>query len=57
MSDVLRAARLRPGFLEAADVWLVETSEPLRGAAARAPGRALTALGRPTWPRSRAARR
>ena len=29
MGDVLRAARLAPGFLEAADVWLVETSEPL----------------------------
>ncbi|MDZ4375048.1 MAG: SAM-dependent methyltransferase [Phenylobacterium sp.] len=30
MDDVLRAARARPGFLEAADVWLVETSPPLR---------------------------
>lgn len=30
MSDVLRAARLAPGFLEAADVWLVEVSGPLR---------------------------
>jgi SAM-dependent MidA family methyltransferase len=30
MSDVLRAARLAPGFLDAADVWLVEVSEPLR---------------------------
>jgi SAM-dependent MidA family methyltransferase len=29
MSDVLRAARLADGFLEAADVWLVETSGPL----------------------------
>lgn len=29
MSDILRAARMAPGFLEAADVWLVETSEPL----------------------------
>ncbi|TAJ72357.1 MAG: class I SAM-dependent methyltransferase [Phenylobacterium sp.] len=30
MGDVLRAAgRLSPAFLEAADVWLVETSEPL----------------------------
>lgn len=30
MSDVLRAGRMAPGFLEAADVWLVETSEPLK---------------------------
>ncbi|MGE5502370.1 MAG: SAM-dependent methyltransferase, partial [Ignavibacteriales bacterium] len=30
MSDVLRAARVAPGFLEAAEVWLVETSEPLQ---------------------------
>jgi SAM-dependent MidA family methyltransferase len=30
MSDMLRAARLSPDFMEAADVWLVETSEPLR---------------------------
>ncbi|WP_293468326.1 SAM-dependent methyltransferase [Phenylobacterium sp.] len=29
MNDLLRAARLLPTFLEAADVWLVETSEPL----------------------------
>jgi SAM-dependent MidA family methyltransferase len=29
MSDLLRAGRALPGFLEAADVWLVETSEPL----------------------------
>lgn len=29
MSDLLRAARVLPSFLEAADVWLVETSEPL----------------------------
>jgi SAM-dependent MidA family methyltransferase len=32
MADVLRAARAAPGFLEAADVWLVETSPPLRAA-------------------------
>jgi SAM-dependent MidA family methyltransferase len=32
MSDVLRAARAAPGFLEVADVWLVETSPPLRTA-------------------------
>ena len=29
MADLLRAARALPGFLEAADVWLVETSQPL----------------------------
>ena len=30
MSDVLRAARMAPDFLQAADVWLVEVSGPLR---------------------------
>ncbi len=30
MSDLIRAARALPEFLEAADIWLVETSEPLR---------------------------
>ena len=30
MSDILRAVALAPGFLEAADLWLVETSEPLK---------------------------
>ncbi|CAN5465596.1 class I SAM-dependent methyltransferase [soil metagenome] len=30
MSDILRAARLSPAFLEAADLWLVEVSPPLR---------------------------
>src|SRR5512143_868840 len=30
MSDILRTVRHAPGFLEAADVWLVETSEPLK---------------------------
>src|SRR6185369_13025474 len=30
MSDVLRAVRHAPGFLEAVDLWLVEVSEPLR---------------------------
>ena len=29
MSDLLRAARLAPGFLAAADLWLIETSAPL----------------------------
>ena len=30
MADLLRAARLDPGFLAAAQLWLVETSAPLR---------------------------
>jgi len=30
MSDLLRAAAKGPGFLQAADLWLVETSPPLR---------------------------
>lgn len=30
MSDILRAVGHAPGFLDAADLWLVETSEPLR---------------------------
>jgi SAM-dependent MidA family methyltransferase len=30
MSDVLRAVRHAPGFLDAADLWLVEVSEPLK---------------------------
>jgi SAM-dependent MidA family methyltransferase len=30
MSDLLRAVRLAPDFLAAADLWLVETSAPLR---------------------------
>jgi SAM-dependent MidA family methyltransferase len=34
MSDVLRTVRLAAGFLEAAEVWLVEVSEPLRRAQA-----------------------
>jgi NADH dehydrogenase [ubiquinone] 1 alpha subcomplex assembly factor 7 len=29
MEDALRAVRHAPGFLEAADIWLVETSKPL----------------------------
>lgn len=29
MSDLLRAVRLAPGFTDAADLWLVETSAPL----------------------------
>lgn len=34
ISDILRAARLLPEFLEAADLWLVEVSPPLRQAQA-----------------------
>uniref|UniRef100_B0T8A5 ATP synthase beta subunit/transription termination factor rho n=1 Tax=Caulobacter sp. (strain K31) TaxID=366602 RepID=B0T8A5_CAUSK len=34
ISDVLRAARLLPEFLNAADLWLVEVSPPLRAAQA-----------------------
>ncbi len=34
ISDILRAARLLPAFLEAADLWLVEVSPPLRAAQA-----------------------
>ena len=30
MSDLIRAARLEPGFLEAAEIWLVEPSRPFR---------------------------
>jgi NADH dehydrogenase [ubiquinone] 1 alpha subcomplex assembly factor 7 len=30
MSDILTTVRHAPGFLDAADVWLVETSEPLK---------------------------
>ncbi|HEX6858664.1 MAG TPA: SAM-dependent methyltransferase [Caulobacteraceae bacterium] len=30
MSDMLRAAKVAPGFLDAAEVWLVETSAPLK---------------------------
>jgi SAM-dependent MidA family methyltransferase len=30
MSDMLRAGRVAPGFLDAAEIWLVETSAPLR---------------------------
>ncbi|MEO1293518.1 MAG: SAM-dependent methyltransferase, partial [Pseudomonadota bacterium] len=34
MADILRAARLVPDFGQAAQVWLVETSQPLRAAQA-----------------------
>jgi NADH dehydrogenase [ubiquinone] 1 alpha subcomplex assembly factor 7 len=41
MTDVLRAARAAPGFLDASELWLVETSVPLRAmqAAALPPAR------------------
>lgn len=46
MSDALRGARAVPGFLEAAELWLVETSGPLREVqAARLGQSALT----PSW--------
>ncbi|HKT54744.1 MAG TPA: SAM-dependent methyltransferase, partial [Caulobacteraceae bacterium] len=35
MSDALRAARLEPAFLAAAELWLVETSRPLAELQAR----------------------
>jgi NADH dehydrogenase [ubiquinone] 1 alpha subcomplex assembly factor 7 len=44
MADVLRAARLDPGFLSAAELWLVETSGPLKTLQAER----LTAA-RPRW--------
>ena len=43
MSDLLRAARLAPDFLEAADLWLVEVSEPLKAKQAQRLG------DRPRW--------
>ena len=43
MSDLLRAARLAPDFLDAADVWLVEVSEPLKARQAERLG------DRPRW--------
>ena len=36
MGDILRAARLMPPFIEAADLWLVEVSEPLKARQAEA---------------------
>jgi SAM-dependent MidA family methyltransferase len=40
MSDVLRAARVDPRFLAAAELWLIEASEPLRRAQAEKLGAA-----------------
>jgi NADH dehydrogenase [ubiquinone] 1 alpha subcomplex assembly factor 7 len=45
MSDVLRAARRAPGFLDAAEIWLMETSAPLRARQAEA----LAGLAAPRW--------
>jgi len=44
MSDILRAARLAPGFLEACELWLVETSPPLRARQAER-----LAAAKPRW--------
>lgn len=46
ISDILRAARLSPEFLAAADLWLVEVSPPLREAQA---ARLATAPLAPNW--------
>jgi SAM-dependent MidA family methyltransferase len=46
MSDILRAARLAPGFLAAVELWLVEVSEPLRAAQA---ARLADAAVAPRW--------
>jgi SAM-dependent MidA family methyltransferase len=46
MSDVLRAVRHAPGFLDAADLWLVETSQPLEALQRQRLGEA------PRWARS-----
>jgi SAM-dependent MidA family methyltransferase len=40
LTDLLRAVRAAPGFLAAIDLWLVETSEPLRRLQAKATARA-----------------
>lgn len=46
MSDILRAARLMPEFLAAADLWLVEVSPPLRAVQAE---RLAGAAPAPRW--------
>ena len=46
ISDILRAARLAPDFLAAADLWLVEVSPPLRDAQA---ARLAAAAPAPRW--------
>ncbi len=45
MTDVLRAGRVAPSFLEACELWLVETSGPLRDRQALA----LNSLATPRW--------
>jgi len=49
ITDVLRAARLVPGFLGAVELWLVEVSGPLRAAQI---ARLADAAVRPRWARS-----
>ena len=46
MSDLLRAAAKVPGFLDAADVWLVETSPPAARASTGIRGSRRCLLGR-----------
>jgi SAM-dependent MidA family methyltransferase len=46
MADILRAARVAPGFLDAADLWLVEASAPLRALQAQ---RLAQTRVRPQW--------
>jgi SAM-dependent MidA family methyltransferase len=45
ITDVLRAARASPGFLDAIELWLVETSAPLRGCQSET----LAGLASPHW--------
>ncbi len=45
IQDVLRAGKTAPGFLEACELWLVETSAPLR----RRQAERLRGLARPSW--------
>ncbi|RZJ91560.1 MAG: class I SAM-dependent methyltransferase [Brevundimonas sp.] len=46
MSDILRAGRLMPPFMEAADLWMIEVSDPLM---ARQMGALKDAPMTPTW--------
>jgi NADH dehydrogenase [ubiquinone] 1 alpha subcomplex assembly factor 7 len=46
MDDILKTVRHAPGFLEAADVWLVETSPPLRAQQAKRLGERVSWAGR-----------
>jgi SAM-dependent MidA family methyltransferase len=45
IADILRAGRTSPGFLDAIELWLVETSAPLRGYQAKS----LAGLASPHW--------